>query len=91
MVDSIAALLIGRSINRWDDSAITVFDRKVKDTVNHIEEYVLQASSGTSDAIYKNGLMSLAHERIRFLYRKLINISSKEEADKILSQIKEEV
>lgn len=91
LVDSIAALLIGRSINRWDDSAITVFDRKVKDTVNHIEEYVLQASSGTSDAIYKNGLMSLAHERIRFLYRKLINISSKEEADKILSQIKEEV
>jgi hypothetical protein len=90
-IDSIAALLIGRSINRWDDSAITVFDRKVKDTVNHIEEYVLQVSSDKSDTVFKAGLMNLAHERMRFLYQKLITISSKEEADRILSQIKNEV
>jgi len=91
MIDSIAALLIGRPLNRWDDSAIMVFDRSVKEVVKQIEEHMLHNADDTQDESIKEGLVSLAQERIRFLYKRLIDITGEDEAHLIIDKLRKEV
>jgi len=91
LIDSIAALLLGRSLNKWDDSYIMQFDRSVKDVVKRIEEFVLHNVTDKQDTDMREGLANLAQERIKFLYRRLIDITSEDEAHMILDRVKKEV
>ncbi|MBD3330541.1 hypothetical protein GF354_03340 [Candidatus Peregrinibacteria bacterium] len=90
LIDSLSSLLLSSTVNRWDDAAISAFDRKVHDTVNRLEEIVLNGQDLQPDKESLNGIKNLAKSRMTFLYNKLINIAGKKEADKVIEDLKKE-
>lgn len=88
LIDSIASLLIDRTVNRWDDSTLTAFDIALRSAVRQIEEYALQAAKDDPDLSID--LVKLAEVRIKNLYRYLRQITGSQEAAKILEKIASE-
>jgi hypothetical protein len=83
LIDSISSLLIGKRIDRWDDSTITLFDREFKNIIHRIEDDAL--NSPMSDGNEEKVAIDLLCARIDNLYKKLELIIGKDEAS---SQIK---
>ena len=88
LIDSVASLLIDRTVNRWDDSTLAAFDIALRSAVRQIEEYALQAAKDDPDLSVD--LVKLAEVRIKNLYRYLTQITGSKEAAKILKHIASE-
>ena len=92
LIDSVSSLLLGKRVDRWDDSTITLFDREFKNIIHRIENEALNSplNKGTEEKVAVN----LICTRIDNLYQKLEFIMGKSEAifhmKKIINPIKEE-
>jgi hypothetical protein len=72
LLDSIAAQLVGQPTNRWDDGALTRFDRALAEAVRTVEdEAVRLAVNGVSNPVIVSNLSRLIEARIRDLYENL--------------------
>ena len=88
LIDSVASLLIDKTVSRWDDSTLAAFDIALRSAVRQIEEYALQAAKDDPDLSFD--LVKLAEVRIKNLYRYLRQITGSQEAAKILEKIASE-
>jgi hypothetical protein len=89
LLDSIASLLIGKRIDRWDDSTIALFDREFRNAVRRIEDQALDTNShGDSDSGIARDLITA---RIRSLFSRLRETVGTEEANRVIAEITTEV
>ena len=89
LVDSLASLLIGRPVAKWDDSSIAAYEREIHDVVNRMEEHALQTSVDlVKDS--NNGLAKLVEARMQSLTKKLESIAGDDEVRKVLKDLLKE-
>ena len=89
LVDSLATLLVGQPLARWDDSTIATFERELHTTVQQIEEAALEHSGLLEDSSAAQGLSRLVEGRIDELFGKLVDLVGEVEAEKRLYMIQE--
>ncbi len=89
LVDSLATVLVGQPLARWDDSTIAQFERELQATVQQIEESALERSGLLGDSSAAQGLSKLVEGRIDELFGKLVDLVGEVEAEKRLSMIQE--
>jgi hypothetical protein len=85
LLNSIASVLVDKTINRWDDSTLTLFDRTLRSAVNQLEEYALQTAKDSPEL--SRDLAGLATSRIRSLYKYLVDVVGNADAAKSLQEI----
>ncbi len=83
-IDSLSSLIIGRPINRWDDSSVAAFDRELLAVVTRIEE---SAWAHSTKSVSDEGLRNLATTRIRSLFLKLVDLVGENQAHDIMKGI----
>ena len=89
LIDSLSGLLFRKTLNRWDDSNIAIFDSEIHSAVRRIEEKALSFEFEASGAV-KYGLANLVQERMRALYRRLTHIVGKKKARAVMAHILED-
>ena len=87
LVDSLATLLVGQPLARWDDSTIAQFERELQATVQQIEEAALERSGLLEDSSAVQGLSKLVEGRIDDLFGQLVDLVGEVEAERRLSMI----
>ena len=88
MVDSLASLLVKKSVRRWDDSIVAIFDREINNIVVKIENAARSCPS--RDESLKAGLSHLLAGRLSGLYQQLIEVVGEGEAKEQLANIIQE-
>ena len=89
LVDSLATLLVGQPLARWDDSTIATFERELQTTVQQIEESALERSGLLEDSSAAQGLSNLVEGRIDELFGKLVDLVGEVEAERRLAIIQD--
>lgn len=92
LFDSLASLLVGKPLSRWDDSTSAVFDRELHGVVHRIEDAAL--SSSGSEAVGKEarrGLARLVEGRVAELMERLANVIGTDEAIAVYDSIRSSV
>jgi hypothetical protein len=88
LIDSLASLMTGRKVARWDDSSIIAFERNVTEVVHRIEE---AAFSANNSAMAKNGsakaLSKVICGRLREQYNRLVGLVGAESAREFLESM----
>ncbi len=86
-VNSLSLLVVGRSIEDWDDSTAIEFDSKIQELTHRIETTALRSSAvvDLEDARdVREGLSHLVSERIEDLYGQLVQLVGKEASMKFV-------
>lgn len=87
LIDSISGLLIGKQINKWDDSTITVFERELQENIHRIEDYVLSHTEKEKISGARENLANLALTRIESLYRKITELLDETKAREMIERL----
>lgn len=85
LVDSLASLIVKKPIRRWDDSVLAIFEREINNVVVQIENEARTIS--VRDRPTEIGLAHLLVGRMSDLYRQLIDIVGKQEANNLITNI----
>ena len=89
LLESLSSLLVGKSFSRWDDSTVAQFDRELTDVVHRVEEIALSSQENLGkNTLASAGLENLISGRIKELFSRLVNVTGEEEAQKIVTKIK---
>lgn len=88
LLESLASLLVGKSLSRWDDATAAVFDREIHNVIHRIEDAGLSADAGvvTGDAAV-HGLTELVRGRIIELVDRLAGLVGVEHAQEVLDSV----
>jgi hypothetical protein len=88
LLESLASLLVGKSLSRWDDATAAVFDREIHNVIHRIEDAGLSAEAGvvTGDAA-AHGLTELVRGRIVELVDRLASLVGVEHAQEVLDSV----
>ena len=89
LADSLATLLVGQPLARWNDSTIAHFERELQATVQQIEESALALSGLLEDSSAAQGLSIFLEGRIGELFAKLVDLVGEAEAERRLSAIRQ--
>ena len=89
LADSLATLLVGQPLARWDDTTIAHFERELQATVQQIEESALDRSGLLEDSSAAQGLSKLVEGRIDELFARLVDLVGEGEAERRLSVIRQ--
>jgi hypothetical protein len=88
LLDSLSSLLLGKSISRWDDGTIALFDREIHEVVHRVEEAALfDDPTLTKAGTGPHGLAALVSGRITELFERLVRLVGAEEAKAIVSSV----
>lgn len=88
LLDSLSSLLVGKSLSRWDDSTVTVFDREFQSIVRRIEDIALSSNGILSgDNGSDNGISQLVRGRMTELFGRLAKLVGVEEATAVLESV----
>ncbi|MCP4887986.1 MAG: hypothetical protein GY904_15380 [Planctomycetaceae bacterium] len=85
LIDSLASLLVKKSVRRWDDSMAAAFDREFTAYVSKIENSARTFPAPTSQL--QAGLSRLVVGRMQELYNQLSDLVGEDDAKTILEQI----
>jgi hypothetical protein len=85
LIDSLASLLVKKSVRRWDDSMAATFDREFTSYVTKIEN-AARSYPAPTDGL-KDGLSRLVLGRVQQLFTQLSSLVGKEEAAKMVQQL----
>lgn len=88
LIDSIASLLVDKTVNRWDDSTLSAFDRALRSAISQLEEYAMEIARQRPATA--GNLSKLAVVRMKNLYGYLKDILGQDDARKTLLRIVEE-
>ena len=86
-LDSLATMLVGQPLARWDDSTIAQFERELQATVQQIEESALERSGLLEDSSAAKGLSKLVVSRMDELFGKLVDLVGDGEAEMTLFKV----
>jgi len=88
LIDSVASLITDKTVNRWDDSTITEFDRLFRTAIAQIEEHAIHKAKESETGVGE--LTNLAVTRFEHLFDFLVDIVGKEKAkSKVLEMLEE--
>lgn len=88
LLESLASLLVGKSLSRWDDSTVAIFDRELQNVVRRIEDIALSSDGILSvGETSENGISELVRGRMTELFERLARIVGIEEARHILESV----
>lgn len=88
LLESLSSLLVGKSLTRWDDSTVAVFDREFQNIVRRIEDFAL-SSDGiiTGEEGDDSGISQLVRGRMTELFERLATLIGVEEATAVLDSV----
>ena len=87
LLDSLAVLMIGRPLRKWDDNAALMFERRVREAVHDVEEHALrEADTHFREAVAKR-LSALALRRIEEYADRLEALIGRREAVERLQEM----
>ncbi len=88
LVDSLASLLVGRPVARWDDTTAAQFERELHAVVQEVEERALDRSASVRpDGPASAGLARLVQRRMAGMYAHLANLVGDSEAAEMLASL----
>ena len=94
MADALATLLVGKRIDRWEDSSIVVFERELGAVIRRVEDTVLSLTAA-ADGARDRSIVDIATSRLQASLRAIHNVAGPDEARNIvartLEQLTEEV
>ena len=94
IADALAALLVGKRIDRWEDSSIVVFERELGAVIRRVEDAVLSLAA-SPDGPHNRPILDIATSRLHASLRAITNVVGTDEAHSIvartLKQLTEEV
>ena len=94
MADALAALLVGKRIDRWEDSSIVVFERELGAVIRRVEDAVLSLST-TADGVRSQSVVDIATSRLHASLRAIATVAGPDRTRTIvedaLGRITEEV
>lgn len=85
LIDSLASLLVKKSVRRWDDSMAAAFDREFTSYVSKIENAARSYPAPTEGL--RNGLSRLVYGRVQQLFTQLSDLVGEEKAAEMLRQL----
>jgi len=85
LIDSLASLLVKKSVRRWDDSMAAAFDREFTAYVSKIEHSARSFPAPTPQL--RKGLSLLVLGRIKQMYNQLSDLVGDDEAETMLAEI----
>jgi hypothetical protein len=85
LIDSIASLLVKKSVRRWDDSMAAAFDREFTSYVAKIENSARSYPAPTEGL--RQGLSRLVFGRVRQLFEQLSGLVGEEKAAEMVQQL----
>ena len=94
MADALAALLVGKRIDRWEDSSIVVFERELGAVMRRVEDAVLSAATAADCARSRSAVniaTSRLHESLRAIARHVGPDQAEAIVTRTLAHVTEEV
>jgi len=85
LIDSLASLLVKKSVRRWDDSMAAAFDREFTAYVSKIENAARTFPASSNEL--QEGLSRLVFGRMQELYNQLSELVGEDSAKQMLNQI----
>lgn len=85
LIDSLASLLVKKSVRRWDDSIAAAFDREYTNYVSKIENAARNYPAPS--AVLREGLSRLVFGRMQQLYSQLAELVGELQATEMLQQL----
>ena len=85
MADALAALLVHKRIDRWDDSTIFVFERELGAVIRRAEDTMLSVSAD-ADGAKNQSVVHIATSRLRTTLRAITNVTGADEARTIVAR-----
>lgn len=90
MTDALAALLVGKRIDRWEDSSIVVFERELGAVIRRVEDAVLSLSTA-ADGVRNRSVVDIATSRLRASLRAITNVAGADRARAIATRTLDEL
>jgi len=88
LLDSLSSLLVGKSLSRWDDSTVAVFDREFQNIVRRIEDIALSSDGILADGDANEiGISQLVRGRMAVLFERLAKLVGMEQATAVLESV----
>ena len=90
MADALAALLVHKRIDRWEDSSIFVFERELGAVIRRVEDTTLSISAA-ADGTKNQSVVNIATSRLRTTLRAITNVAGVDEARTIVARTLDEL
>jgi hypothetical protein len=88
LLDSLASLLVGKSLTRWEDVTVAVFDREIQNVIHRIEDAGLSSDAAAVQGhAAVHGLTQLVRGRIVELVDRLANLVGMDHAQEVLESV----
>ena len=85
MADALAALLVGKRIDRWEDSSIVVFERELGAVIRRVEDAVLSLST-VADGVRNQSIVDIATSRLQSSLRVISTVAGPDQARTIVAR-----
>ena len=89
MVDALAALLVSKRIDRWEDSSVIVFERELGVVIRRVEDAVLSLS--TADGVRNQSIVNIATSRLHASLRAIATVAGPNRAQTIVKNALEHI
>ena len=90
MTDALATLLVGKRIDRWEDSSIVVFERELGAVIRRVEDAVLTLSTVT-DSVRNQSVVDIATSRLQASLRAITTVAGADRARTIVTHTLEQL
>ncbi len=90
MADALAALLVGKRIDRWEDSSIVVFERELGAVIRRVEDAVLSLST-TADGVRSQAVVDIATSRLQASLRAIATVAGPDRTRTIVEDALEHI
>jgi len=91
LLDSLASLLVGKPLTRWDDSTLPAFERELTSTIHRIEDSALDAGSALQlGDEARQGLVALVQGRMAELAGRLADLLGPEKTNALFDALRPE-
>ena len=90
LADAFAALLVGKRIDRWEDSSIVVFERELGAVIRRVEDAVLSLSTA-ADGVRNQAVADIATARLQESLRAIARAVGADRARTIVASTLEHV
>jgi hypothetical protein len=91
LLDSLASLLVGKPLTRWDDSTLPAFERELTSTIHRIEDSALDAGNALQlGDEARQGLVALVQGRMAELAGRLADLLGPEKTNALFDALRPE-
>ena len=90
IADALAALLVGKRVDRWEDSSIVVFERELGAVIRRVEDTVLSLATDAHGP-RNQSIIDIATSRLHASLRAITSVAGPEHARTIVAQTMEQL